>query len=227
MKERKELQSTVEILSEHFLFSECSHELLESIKDKCAFAVCSAGEIITDDSKKHCLYILLSGNAAVYTRDENRDFLLRTVTGGDTLGVANLFVEEPFVSRVISLSEVRMLTVSVDAVRLLIQCDSTVSMKYILFLSDRIRFLNRRIAVLSAGSAERRLAAWLDSSCPREQIEFKIPISMSALATALGLGRASLYRAFDYLTDSGFIRREKELVTFTDRRAMISVCNLS
>ena len=216
-----------ETLSHHFLFSECSRELLNSIGGECDLSDFVGGESIIDDSGKHSLYIILSGTAAVYTRDENRDFLLRTVSAGDTLGVANLFAQEPFVSRVISLENVRLMTVSVDAVSHLIKSDGGVAMKYILFLSDRIRFLNRRIAILSAGSAERRLAAWLDASCPRDVDSLVIPISMSALADALGLGRASLYRAFDDLRDGGFIKRQKNQVVFTDKQGMLTSLSLS
>lgn len=217
----------VDILSQHFLFSECPRELLNSVRGKCDIRTFESGQSIIDDTQPHCLYVILSGTAAVYTRDENRDFLLRTVTRGDTLGVANLFAEEPFVSRVIALGEMKLLTVSVDAVRHLISSDASVAMKYILFLSDRIRFLNRRIAILSAGSAERRLAAWLDASCPKDTDVLTIQISMSALSDALGLGRASLYRAFDELTEGGYIKREKSRVTFTDRQGMLASLSLS
>lgn len=220
-------ESSVDILSRHFLFSKCRRELLEAVQDKCDLRGFAVGESIIDDTKVHCLYIILSGTAAVYTRDENRDFLLRTVSRGDTLGVANLFAEEPFVSRVIALGDVRLLAVSVEAVRYLIQSDDSVAMKYILFLSDRIRFLNRRIAILSAGSAQRRLAAWLDSSAPIDCDELKIPISMSALSDALGLGRASLYRAFDELTEGGYIKRDKNRIRFTDRQGMLDSLSLS
>lgn len=219
--------SIIEILSRHFLFSECSREILDLVSEECSIRAFNGGEGIIDEGEKHCLYIILSGTAAVYTKDENRDFMLRTVSKGDTLGVANLFVEEPFVSRVIALNNMKLMTVSEDAVSQLIKCDGGVAMKYILFLSDRIRFLNRRIAILSAGSAERRLAAWLDASCPRDADSLVVQISMSALADALGLGRASLYRAFDELSDKGYIKRKKNQVIFIDRQGMLTSLSLS
>lgn len=226
MKKNTDIKSAAKILSKHFLFCECSNEQLSAIERECSFAVFESGENIMSDSNAHRLYVLLSGSAAVYTKDENHELLLRTINEGDTLGVSNLFADEPFVSRVLALSKVNLLLIPADAVKRLILSDPNVAMKYILFLSGKIRFLNKRIAVLSAGSAERKLAAWLDSACPIDSSSFCIPISMSALATALGLGRASLYRAFDTLTAGGFIIREKSAVTFIDRQAMTAACVL-
>ena len=79
------------------------------------------------------------------------------------------------------------------------------ALNYVAFLSDRIRFLNRRLACLGAGSAARRLAAWLDASIPDGAAEYELPLSLSRLPDALGVSRASLYRALDELEAAGHI----------------------
>ena len=93
---------------------------------------------------------------------------------------------------------------------------------YIGFLSDRIRFLNRKIKFFTSGTAERRLALYLDSF-PEDS--FKIDESMSAVADMLDIGRASLYRAFDRLTEDGFIRRERDEITLLNRAEMVIYYN--
>ena len=98
--------------------------------------------------------------------------------------------------------------------------DGDLAMRYIDFLSDRIRFLNRRIATLTAGSAERRLAAWLDTVMPDSTDRIVLPFPVNRLADTLGLGRASLYRAFDDLTASGYLTRDGKTVILHDRTAM-------
>lgn len=215
------------ILAEHFLFSGCSQELLLSVAGKCSLTNFVPGENIIDDGHPHSLYILLSGMASVYTKDDSHELLLRTLGASDTLGVANLFVSEPFVSRVCATEYTVILSVSEEAVRKILTSDSGAAFRYISFLSDRIRFLNRRIAILSAGSAERKLAAWLDASSPSSVSEFILPMPMNSLSLSLGLGRASLYRAFDILTDAGYLIREGRRVIFLDRQAMLVGCSLS
>jgi len=44
---------------------------------------------------------------------------------------------------------------------------------------------------------------------------------MNSLCELLDIGRASLYRAFDKLTDDGFIIREGDKITIVNRQAML------
>ena len=221
-----EKKDTVATMSESFLFSACPEKLLESVATECEERCFSSGEDIISDGD-NCLYIIISGVASVYTRDDSHELLLRTLGAGDTVGVATLFGTEPAVSRILAKEETCVLTVSDTAVKTILSNDSDTALRYISFLSDRIRFLNRRIALLSAGSAERRLAAWLETSSPDSAERMTLPIPMNALASALGLGRASLYRAFDALSDAGYIRREDKDIIFLDREKMLSDCGLS
>ncbi len=78
---------------------------------------------------------------------------------------------------------------------------------YISFLAKKITFLNSKINSYTAKNAENKLLAYL-SQLPRDennQIELKI--SLSTLAKMIGIGRASLYRSFDKLVDSGAITK--------------------
>ena len=88
------------------------------------------------------------------------------------------------------------------------------ALSYIGFLTDRIRFLNRRISELSAGGAERKLAKYL-----LERDSDK-PVSMTELASFLGIGRASLYRIIDGFTGNGFIEKNGRTIAVLDRDAL-------
>jgi len=96
--------------------------------------------------------------------------------------------------------------------------------EYISFLSGRIRFLNRKIAFYTSGSAERRVALYL-SSFNSDEIEPDIP--MNSLCELLDIGRASLYRAFDKLTDDGFIKRDGDKINIVNRQAMLDYYKIS
>jgi CRP-like cAMP-binding protein len=78
---------------------------------------------------------------------------------------------------------------------------------YVRFLTRRIQFLNRKIRYLTAGSAEQRLALYLLSEIPEEGVPVRLEISAVSLADLLDLGRASLYRAMDRLSEDGFLVR--------------------
>ena len=94
---------------------------------------------------------------------------------------------------------------------------------YISFLSERIKFLNRKILYYTAGSAERRLALYL-TSFPSDTVTPDLP--MNALADLLDIGRASLYRAFDRLSEDGFITRDQNTVIIIDREKMKNFYNI-
>jgi DNA-binding IclR family transcriptional regulator len=49
----------------------------------------------------------------------------------------------------------------------------------------------------------------------------KLDVSISALSELLDVGRASLYRAFDKLTEDGFLRKDGRSFTLLDPNGML------
>ncbi len=166
------------------------------------------------------ILLLTSGKLAVYAADSQKDALLRILTDGDITGVATLFSNREPVSRAVALSTLHALLLSEETVKALLENDAAVMYRYISFLCDRIAFLNQKIATLTAGSAERRLAVFLDSLVPVGQDTATLPIPMNTLANYLNLGRASLYRAFDTLMADGFLEREGKQIRLRKREQM-------
>lgn len=79
-------------------------------------------------------------------------------------------------------------------------------------------YLNRKIMTFTAGSAERKLSVFLAENATDGV--FTPTCSMSALANMLGIGRASLYRALDRLTDCGWIERRGKEIYVLDQDAL-------
>ena len=181
------------------------------------------GEVIcspADTERK--MVIFLSGEAEIYTADEGRSTLLRTVGQGGIVGVANLFSNEDFVSRVIAAKRCEAMEISPEGYGKILEDDKRAMYNYLAFLSEKIRYLNRKIVTLTAGSAERRLAYFLDTSIPENATEFsEITVQMNSLSEMLNLGRASLYRAADKLTEEGFISRNGKTIKVIDRKGMM------
>jgi CRP-like cAMP-binding protein len=183
----------------------------------------AAGEAIfspSDKSKKAIIF--LSGTAEAYTADEGRSLLLRTFTGGNVVGISNLFSQDDFASRVIAVKKCEVLEISAENFGKILESDKRAMYNFVVFLSGKIRYLNRKIVTLTAGSAERRLAYFLDTSIPEGKTDAaEITIQMNSLCEMLNLGRASLYRAADRLTEEGFIKRDGKTIVVLDRSGMM------
>lgn len=206
----------------HSLFREVPRELLCGVLESCGEGVreYAPGERICcpeDPCRKAGL--MLSGKATVTTPDVSRTVLLRVLAPGSLFGVANLFSDEPFVSLIRADSHCRCVIFAESAIARLLDASSSFRMRYIGFLSDRIRFLNRKIGYLTAGSAERRLALYLASLGPGE---VRLTDSITSLSDLLNLGRASLYRAFDRLCADGYLTRNGRNLTIPDPAAMLN-----
>ncbi len=221
-------RSTLELLLSTKLFSGVDEKkLLSALEDGSFRAVeYDADEAICSPSDtERKMVIFLSGKAEIYSADEGRSLLLRTVGVGCTVGVANLFSKEDFVSRVIAAKKCSVLEISAENYGKILERDSRAMYNFVAFLSQKIRYLNKKIVCLTAGSAERRLAYFLDSSlsesCDCDNSPAEITVQMNSLCEMLNLGRASLYRAADKLCEEGFIRRDGKKIIVLYRQGMM------
>ena len=179
-----------------------------------------AGEIIfSPEYKEKMAGILLSGKAVVNTPDPSKKMLLRFLGAGEPFGIAGLFSDAPYVSVIRAHEHCRVFLLKESAVRELLESDTAFLYQYLEFLSGRIRYLNRKIGYLTAGCAERRLALYLYSLGKKE---FRLTDSISALSDLLNLGRASLYRAFERLTEDGFLQKNGREFILHDPEAMLN-----
>ncbi len=209
-------------LSECALFKGINVETLEKIVafDGISTQKIPKNDIISLRDKQNStrLCIMLSGKASVMTPDAEHRVLLRFLGNGDLFGIANLFSDTPFVSTVRAVSDCICMFIAENTVRLLLDENADFRNNYIDYLSGRIRFLNRKIGYLTAGSAERRLALYL-SGLGQGEVTLQEPIS--ALSDLLNLGRASLYRAFDRLCADGWLKKNGKKLVLTDPSAML------
>ena len=216
-------EKTFRKVAAHPLFGGVEPEILRRVLTGDGVLVRTYGEgdvIRSPDDRTPLAGLLLAGKAAVTTRDPSRSVLLRYLGAGDPFGIANLFCEEPFVSLIRAVKPCVCLFLSENAVRELLGESPAFRENYIGFLGGRIRFLNRKIGYLTAGSAERRLALYLASLGSGE---VRLPVPFSALSELLDIGRASLYRALDRLeADGQIIRHGGRSLTVVNPEALLS-----
>ena len=106
-------------------------------------------------------------------------------------------------------------TAAKEFVDFCIKNDSTIAFNYIEFLSKRISFLNSKINAYTAKSAENKLYAYL-LQLPRNGNTVFLPTDMSTLAKMIGIGRATLYRAFEKLETSGLITKNNKNIIINE-----------
>lgn len=125
---------------------------------------------------------------------------------GDVFGAAALYgSSEPYPSVVMAMSACRLMLIPQETVSAWMAAVPKVGENYVRFLSDRIRFLNRRLSTLTAGPADDKL--WRYLLAHRDETGRVMLPGMTELAERLDMGRSSLYRSLDALTDAGKIRR--------------------
>ena len=95
--------------------------------------------------------------------------------------------------------------------RLLAQ-DGPLRENYLRYLTGRIRFLSGRLQSLVQSGAEGKLARYLLANVREGQLT----CAATDLARRLGLSRASLYRAFQSLEESGLISRHGKTISISD-----------
>ncbi len=179
----------------------------------------SEGEIIVSpDQKQKAIGCLLSGKAEISTPDHGKPTLLRCLQIGEPFGVAALFSDHSYVSRITAQKRCRVFFLRESAVRRLLETDSVFLYHYLEFLSSRIRFLNQKIGYLTAGSAERRLSLYLLS---QNTDTVALSGSVSELSERLDIGRASLYRAFEKLEKDGYIQKDGRTVRLLHSEALL------
>lgn len=213
---------TSDIILNSPLFGKASRDNLEIALSRDAYYEVDfkSGDIILSPKEApRSIGILMSGSAKVYSADGDRNVLLRRLEAEGMFGVASLFSRDNAdVSIIIAGKNCRVLFISSAAISKLLETDKNFMYAYIEFLSGRIRFLNRKIAFYTSGSAERRLALYLSSF---ESENVTVDLHMNSLSELLDIGRASLYRAIDKLVAENFIKRDGDNFTLVNRQAML------
>lgn len=186
------------------LFTGLSEEEQAALLDSAPAAVrFEKGEpIYTAHRFERAVGLILKGRATV-TR---ASAVLNRLGPGDLFGAAALYSEEEeYATRVTARTGCLIRFFPQELLEEWMKADFRIAENYIRFLSDRIRFLNRRIAAFTAGSANRRLLLYLRQQA--DQTGAIPPRSLTELARILDMSRTSLYRSMEELEAAGCLRR--------------------
>lgn len=194
-------------LKECALFCRVPDHLLIRISHSAQNICIPKGETVYDRHRfQRCLGLVAEGTIQV-----KRDHLLMSVLqSGDIFGAAALFSSRSdYPTTLVALSDCRILLIAEEQLRMLMGECPQFAENYVIYLSERIQFLSSRLDTLSAGTAEAKLGQYLLSASDHSGT---VILSATQLSAQIGVGRASLYRAFETLEQSGAIAREGKTI---------------
>ncbi len=195
-------------LKEIALFSEFKEEFAEEIinSDLLFFNTLKSGE---DLIVKNSLIVVKSGLLEAYKTENEKNIFLKKIFPGEITGLATLFDRKnQYISTLRAKKDSKILTVKEDAVLYALKNDPDFSEKFAKLLCDKLRFLNGKIDAYTQTSVEQKLIEYIKHSPFACNNRPYIEMSMLSLSSALGVGRASLYRVLATLETSEVILRE-------------------
>ena len=207
-------------LREHVLFHRVEPELLSRLLKSAAVVEVGKGETAYDRTRfRRCLGVLLEG----VLRVQKEALLISTLRQGEIFGAAALFNdEEDYPTTLTALSDCRLLLIPQEAVKWLIGASSAFAEDYVTYLSGRIRFLSSRLDAVSGERGENKLARYLFSA---GQGSGCVTQSATQLCQRIGVGRATLYRAFETLETDGTIVRQGKTIHVVDFEKLRRHCD--
>lgn len=169
------------------------------------------GDVIySQELFKNAIGYVVKGKATAVTNNDNH-IHMRTFEKGTCFGAAAIFGGSGrYVSTITAVTDIELLFITEDELKSIFLKYPKTATNYIEFLSDKIRFLNTKLSVISCQSAEDTVLKYLTSAAGEDDtVALK---GMTLLASSLGLSRATLYRSLESLEASGRILRENNIV---------------
>ena len=203
---------------DHPLFGRVEEALwIRTLEESDLLAVEKGAVVYGPKRFRRCLGVVLRGRVQV----RRESLLMSTLSAGDVFGAAALFTDSgDYPTTLTALTRCQALLIPEDSVRRLLRECGPFAEDYAVYLSGRIQFLSQRLEAVSSPSAEGKLARYL-LSAPGESLT----LSATQLCQRLGVGRATLYRAFEALEHTGAIAREGKTIRILRHEALEEAIN--
>lgn len=204
----------LKILKDCFLFEHFQNNELFKLndflkKENCIVAQYEKDEYVFSDDSTYQLGILLVGKATAVCSEDNKSEL-KTFSQGEMFGAAGVFSkgQKTSLPKIKADNVCRILFIGRFALEKLIKSNPQIAIKYIEFLSNRVEFLNNRIATFTSSQAVKRLAKYILDNAESNLVD----VNFAALARSLDISRASFYRAKNKLEESGAARLDSKKI---------------
>lgn len=214
-----------ELIKKADIFSELDEKALEELSDGAEYAVFDTNQTVAPSQSGEYITIIVSGKAAITKPSEDKGLIMRIITAGEITGVASIYGDDKeALSVLVSKTKTKAVFIKADKFRDLVRSDPGFAERYIRFLTSKIRFLNDKIKDYTLSSAETKVASYIIKSADSIG-KIKLSVAYTTLADILNIGRASLYRALDYLVYENIITRNGREITVKDKGRLSDIAD--
>lgn len=216
-------KNDIAALKNCILFENSPEALFEELLSSGKYSIISyvrGDKIFSPENAPRSLAIILKGTAEVSKSTGRGTLYMSSLTAGKISGMSCLFGETgSFPTTVRAKESMRVLFIEKQQLMSLFSAYPDILEKYLSLLSRKICFLNEKIESISAPDVKEALRSYLiDASQKQNSCTFSLPVSVQKLSSVLSVGRTSLYRAFDELTEEGFLTKNGKVITITERK---------
>lgn len=205
-------------LKKFFVFENLSEDELIRLTDSLSLEERSYEKnetILSDDVQQKKIGFVISGECAVYKSREKKDILLQTLRANDSFGILTLFTEDEYPTIIVAKKPSTVVFISKNDFINLIHASSKIALNVISFLSNKVSFLNKKIATLSGATVEEKVDNYL-------QIQYKscgdeFYFNAAVVAGQINIGRASLYRILRKLEENQIIELKNKTIKITNK----------
>lgn len=212
-----------DFISDCFLFHSLNDQEAGAAIDTLDFDVTDfkRGDVIFSPSEfKSKIGFVLEGECEVSQAHAGAYVRLRSLRHGDTFGIIAIFsAASEYPTLITAARASRIVFIDKENVVSLVKSYPQIALNVIAFLAERVGFLNSKISTFSAGSAEAKLASYV-LQLYRQISSSEIDFNKAKSAQAIGVGRASLYRAITALKDSGLIEFDNKKIYIKDPKGL-------
>ena len=195
-----------------FLLNGLSEENKEAAKRQATVRNFTKDEIIYDHSRfERALGLFLEGKGVAMTAGAEK----KSFGEGDVFGAAALYgAGDTYISRIVAKTNCTVAFLPEESVRELIREDPVCAENYIKFLSDRIRYLNGKIAHFTCGDAQERVERYIRDNSDDGILRVK---NMAEAARLVGLSRSQFYAALEKLEKEKIIRKDGKKIILEEK----------
>ncbi len=165
------------------------------------------------------LGIILSGAARVYKAAGGKRIFMNALNEGEMIGAAGLFQKDARpVTEVVATKACQVLFFDESELKELFREHFKLTESYLAYLTGRIHFLTARIETMGSPNARDKLLSHIGASAVSGV--YKLKAGYNSLADAIGLSRATLYRAMDALEAEGILKRDGNKIIIMEEHVL-------
>lgn len=214
---------TKELMKRTFLFKGvgASEVDLAFSNIKGEIASFTRGEIVySPGSKESKVGFIIDGRCEVrHHKADSSATVINVLVENDCFGILSVLSEKEFPTQIFATRNSTIFFISKQELLDIVNNNSQIAMNLIVFLANRISFLNEKIVTFSGTRVENRLASYLVSKS-KALNTLTFPLNCKKCSEAINAGRASVYRALSSLEAEGHIKVIDKKINITDLKGL-------